>query len=322
MAGASGQSDNRTDNGSEQMPSGPLKGLLVVDLSERSVASAMAGMIFADYGARVVRVESTGGDPIRGISGSAVWLRGPESVTEGEGGLSEPELTELCRSADVVIDTAQAWTAKSFKYRPPVPARQVYFLLTAEPSRAEDIEAGVRPAEPVYGELTEARYGFMYIQDGIRPPPIFIGLPHAAVGAAWLIVIGALGALYGRERTGRGQVVTASLADAVAILNNWRWVGGGDPPLQAWPDHSSFNRFGNSRMILAMLECSDGWIQLNTGAKGAGNRFFKLLGRDDLVDPQTDINPMHTFPSQEVADEFWEFLYRTFKTRTVQEWWG
>jgi crotonobetainyl-CoA:carnitine CoA-transferase CaiB-like acyl-CoA transferase len=300
---------------------GPLENITVVDLSERSVSAAMAGMMLADYGARVVRVEPAGGDPIRALKGTKVWFRGQESVTAGDDGLDHDELTALCRSADIVIDTAQAWTAKSFSYGPPVPEAQVYCLLTAEPARAEDVSAGIRPAAPVYGELSEAKYGFMYVQDGVREPPIFIGVPHAAVGAAWLLQIGVLGALYARERTGKGQVLTTSLADALAILNNWRWVGGGDPPLEPWPSHSSFNRFGNARMILAMLECTDGWIQLNTGSKGASNRFLELIGREDLVDPVADVNVFHPFPSQEVADEFWEFLPREFKKRSVQEWW-
>jgi crotonobetainyl-CoA:carnitine CoA-transferase CaiB-like acyl-CoA transferase len=292
---------------------------LVVDLSERSVASAVAGMVFADYGARVVRVEPTGGDPVRLLPASNVWLRGQESVSED--GLTEEELTALCRSADVVIDTAQAWVAKRFAYRPPVPTHQVYCLLTAEPTRAEDVEAGTRPADAVYGELAEAKYGYMFIQDGVRTPPVFVGVPHASFGAAWLIQIGVLSALYARERSGQGQVLTTSLVDALGFLNNARWVGGGDPPLEAWPSQSTFTRLGDSTMILALLECADGWIQLNTGAKGATNQFFRLLGREDLVDPEIDTSVYKSFPSGEVADEFWEFIRAEFKKRTVQQWW-
>jgi crotonobetainyl-CoA:carnitine CoA-transferase CaiB-like acyl-CoA transferase len=308
--------------GAETQRGGPLDGLLIVDLSERSVASAIAGMILADYGARVVRVEPTGGDPLRALTGSLVWLRGQESVTAGDGGLDESELGALCRSADVVLDTAQPWTAKSFSYGPPVPDDQVYCLLTAEPARVEEIAAGARPAGPVYGEVAEAKYGYMFVQDGVREPPIFIGLPHASVGAAWLMLLGVLGALSGRERTGRGQVVTTSLADALGIMNNWRWLGGGVPPLEGGPAGSNFTRVvRNSRLILALLECADGWIQLNSGSRGAGNRFFRLLGRDDLVDPELDVNPQSPFPSDELADEFWEYMVREFKKRTVQEWW-
>jgi crotonobetainyl-CoA:carnitine CoA-transferase CaiB-like acyl-CoA transferase len=299
---------------------GPLEGLLVVDLSERSVPSVIAGMLLADYGAEVVRVEPPGGDPLRALPGTRIWFRGQSSVTAGSGGLDDSELDRLCRSADVVVDTAQAWAEKTFTYGPPVPEHQVYCLLTADPVRVEDVAAGVRPADHVYGELTEARYSFVYVQEGVhREPPIFLGLPHAAVGAAWLIALGVLSAYYNRLRTGRGQVVTTSLADALAIMNNWRWVGGGDPPVEVWPPHSSWDRFGNSRFILGLFECADGWLQVNVGAKGAANKFFRLIDRDDLVDPRTDVDIYNPMP-QDVADELWEYMGRVFKTKSVADW--
>jgi crotonobetainyl-CoA:carnitine CoA-transferase CaiB-like acyl-CoA transferase len=299
---------------------GPLDGLSVVDLSERSPAAVIAGMLLADYGARVVRVEPPGGDPIRALKATQVWLRGQESVTEGDG-LGDAQLLELCRSADIVIDTAQAWTGKAFSYRPPVPEQQVYCLLTAEPERAEEIAAGLRPTADVYGELAEAKYGFMYMQDGVRDGPKFNALPHAVLGGAWLIELGVLAALYGRLTTGRGQVVTTSFADAVAIVNNWRWLGGGEPPLVPWPHQSTYTRMGNSRFILGMFECADRrWIQITVGSKGAPNRFFKLLGREDLVDPAADLDLYSQFTAEE-AEEVWEFLPRMMKTKTAEEWW-
>ena len=44
---------------------GPLaKGYRILDLSERSPAAAVAGMVLADLGAEVIRVEPEGGDPM------------------------------------------------------------------------------------------------------------------------------------------------------------------------------------------------------------------------------------------------------------------
>ena len=45
---------------------GPLSGLVrILDLSERSPSAAIAGMVLADLGAEVIRVEPEGGDPLR-----------------------------------------------------------------------------------------------------------------------------------------------------------------------------------------------------------------------------------------------------------------
>ena len=104
------------------MPAGPLGGIQAVDLSERSLAAALLGLALADYGATVTRIEPAGGDELRSLDASRVWFRGQESVTEGDGGCDDESLRALCERADVVIDTAQAWTAKAFRYSSPFPS--------------------------------------------------------------------------------------------------------------------------------------------------------------------------------------------------------
>jgi crotonobetainyl-CoA:carnitine CoA-transferase CaiB-like acyl-CoA transferase len=297
---------------------GPLNGIRVVDLSERSVPAALLGLALADYGATVVRVEPPGGDELRSLDASCVWLRGQQSVTED--GCDEDSLRELCEGADVVIDTAQAWSAKQFRYSAPYPSHQIVCVLTAAPAPVEEIVAGRLPAAPVHGELAEAQWGFMYVQDGHREAPIFLGWPHAAFGTSWIALSGTLAALWHRMRTGRGQVLTTSLLDGLAALNTQRWVGGGDPPLEPWPAHSSLTRMGDSTMIIALVQCADDvWIQFNSGARGATNRMFEVIGRPDLIDPSYEL-PDAPFVSHAVADEFWEDLPGIFRQRTSQEW--
>ena len=45
---------------------GPLAGIKIVDLSQ-IVSGPMAATILADQGAQVIKVESPGGDPVRGL---------------------------------------------------------------------------------------------------------------------------------------------------------------------------------------------------------------------------------------------------------------
>jgi hypothetical protein len=71
---------------------GPLDGIVrVLDLSERSPAAAIAGMVLADLGAEVIRVEPEGGDPLRALSGSRVWLRGQKSAIVGASQMANGE---------------------------------------------------------------------------------------------------------------------------------------------------------------------------------------------------------------------------------------
>ena len=56
-----------------------LDGIRVLDLSW-GIAGPITGMLLADHGADVVKVEPPGGDPFRGTAGYDVWLRGRRSV--------------------------------------------------------------------------------------------------------------------------------------------------------------------------------------------------------------------------------------------------
>lgn len=87
-----------------------LAGTRVVDLAGEP--AAMTGRILADLGADVVKVELPAGDPLRAVTplgpdGNSLrfvaWNAGKGSIVVDSPG--DPRLTELLRSADVVIDT-------------------------------------------------------------------------------------------------------------------------------------------------------------------------------------------------------------------------
>src|ERR1700761_5960512 len=89
------------------MPATICQGLTVVECGAGSMVASLAGMMLADNGARVIKLEPPDGDRLRGShpSAFAVWNRGKESVVadlrtaEGAG-----RLEELAQAADVVID--------------------------------------------------------------------------------------------------------------------------------------------------------------------------------------------------------------------------
>ena len=96
---------------------GICEGLKVVELGAGSVAGSMAGMVLADAGARVLKIEPPEGDRLRAQlpSGFLVWNRGKESVVadlRAEDGVRQ--VRDLIAAADVVIEafspgTADAW---------------------------------------------------------------------------------------------------------------------------------------------------------------------------------------------------------------------
>lgn len=96
---------------------GIFSGLNVVEMGSASVAASLTGMVLADAGARVLKIEAPEGDGLRRInpSGFLVWNRGKESVVvdlRTPGG--QRGLRDLAAAADVVIDafapgTTAAW---------------------------------------------------------------------------------------------------------------------------------------------------------------------------------------------------------------------
>src|SRR5689334_1932964 len=64
------------------MTRGICDGLLVLEMGAGSIPASFAGMLLADNGARVVKVEPPDGDRLREEhrSGFLVWNRGKESV--------------------------------------------------------------------------------------------------------------------------------------------------------------------------------------------------------------------------------------------------
>ena len=144
---------------------GPLaEGYRILDLSERSPAAAVAGMVLADLGAEVIRVEPQGGDPVRVLAGSRVWLRGQKSVTIGPAEVESGRWRALRESADVILTTVQPWTAKPAGLLDGYPTnqRQIIALLTAYPRTAAEVKYPHDGIDaPVCGEIVEAQYGCM-----------------------------------------------------------------------------------------------------------------------------------------------------------------
>ena len=272
------------------MSDSPLAGLKVVELA-RILAGPWAGQTLADLGADVIKVESPAGDDTRqwgppfvtnpdGSSDAAYFHaanRGKQSVVidfrteEGQAAVRE-----LVANADVLIENFKVGGLRKYgldydslkKVNP----RLVYCSITGF---GQD---GPYAHRAGYDFIIQGMSGIMDLTGEPEGAPQKIGVAFADIFTGVYAVIGIQAALAQRERTGRGQHVDMSLMDCmVGVLANqgMNYLVSGTSP----------TRLGNAHPNIVpyqVFPTSDGWFILAVGNDRQFQRFYELMGLNDL----------------------------------------
>jgi crotonobetainyl-CoA:carnitine CoA-transferase CaiB-like acyl-CoA transferase len=299
---------------SRTSPRGPLEGLRVIDCS-RGTAGTRATGILADYGAEVLWIEPPGGDPWREQLALpySVFNRGKQSVVLDLGSEDgHAKILGLLEGADAFVESWRPGVASRLGLDATDLRKRMPGLITCSIS-AFGQEGRYRDI-PGHEALVHALIGTMGEQAGHREGPIFEAIPFASIGAAYLAVIGVLGALIRREADGRGRSVETSLMDGALSYLSMFWgesdkESGGNPPI------------GTHRLITRSFLCADGtYLGVHSGAVGAFGRLMQVLGLDDRIPPSesgVDMGLSLTLEQQQILATELEPL---FAARTSAEW--
>jgi crotonobetainyl-CoA:carnitine CoA-transferase CaiB-like acyl-CoA transferase len=251
---------------------GPLDRLVVLDRTW-GFPGAVASMLLADYGARVVKIERPGGGADAGSVLRRVLDRGKWSVELDPGDpAAAATLDALLARADVLLDTSEPTSADA--------SRHPHLVRCTITGYGLDGELRHRPG---YDALVAARLGLMAEQAGHRKGPIFLGHPAVGYVTAFLAVMGTLAALHARRRTGSGQHVDTSLLDGALAASsmNWWWNERDLSYLARTGDELGF---GRNRLITDLFQCADGeYVMVHTGGEGGFKRTMDVLGLGDKV---------------------------------------
>ncbi|TML55886.1 MAG: CoA transferase [Actinobacteria bacterium] len=258
----------------------PLAGLFVVDLT-RYLPGPFASRELLRLGARVLRLQPPGGDPLRELA--PAWH---DALNAGKESLeldlkAEPERgRELCGEADVVLESFRPGVVERLGIGPDdLPATVVYCSITG--FGPGDLRAG--------HDLNYQGWAGLLADTAPALPPVQIAdLAAGALGAATRI----LAALLERERTGRGAHLVVSLTHGAHELAAHRL--GGEP----FP-----------RLLTGGLACyriyptADGrYLTVAALEPRFFSRLCELLGRPELAEGQYE-------PDQEpLADELAELF--------------
>lgn len=207
----------------------PLAGLRVVELGQ-VLAAPFAGMVFADLGAKVIKVEKPGGgDDARRMGpayrgGDALTFhtfnRGKRSVVLDLGADADrATFFALLEDADVFVHNLRPDVIERFGIGPAELTARFGRLVYCELSAFG--HKGPKRLDPGYEPLVQAFSGLSSINGFADRPPVRTGPSVCDIGSGMWVVIGALAALRERDRTGRGSVVSAALLEtALTFANN------------------------------------------------------------------------------------------------------
>jgi CoA:oxalate CoA-transferase len=282
---ATTQSNEEGDRPAESA-SGPLAGLLVIDLT-RVLAGPFATMMLADLGARVVKVERPGrGDDSRAYgpfrAGRSLYFdrvnRGKESIALN---LADPNdravLLGLADRADVLVENFRPGVMSrlglGFEQLAARNPRLVYASISGFG------QTGPWRSRPAYDTVVQAASGLMAITGAPDGPPMKPGTSIADI-AAGLYAFGAmLAALRGRDRTGRGGHVDVAMFDAaISMLEGaaLQYLARGAEPPRIGNAHYTISPFGT-------FSCQDRPIVICAAHDGLFGVLCTVLDRPDLV---------------------------------------
>ena len=208
----------------------PLDGVKVIDLTHM-LAGPYAGMVIADLGAEVVKVEPLDtGEMTRGLLKNdpdysfkdfgAYFLtlnRNKKSVSidlKTNEGLNV--FYDLVKSADVVLNNFSAGVVSKLKIDFERLSKINPKIITCSISGFG--ETGPHSTRPAYDQIVQAYSGGMSITGPDINSPTRAGIPIGDLSSGLYSVIGILSALYSRERTNQGQHVDISLLDVQISL--------------------------------------------------------------------------------------------------------
>jgi crotonobetainyl-CoA:carnitine CoA-transferase CaiB-like acyl-CoA transferase len=280
---------------------GALDGVKVIDFGQY-IAGPMTGLLLADQGADVIKVDPPGG-AMWDVPANATWNRGKRSIVLN---LKEAEGVEAARkliaSADVVVENFRPGVMDRLglgvKAMTGAHPRLVYASLPGFAS--DDPRRGVAAWEGVVTAAT-ATYYSRGIESGATVPPIYTALPEASSYAAFQASVAIAMALIARDRDGVAQSIEVPLFDGMFAALGYRGQH---------PQSLRLNRGGQMRTT--QYECADGrWIMFHTGNQNVP-QFMELAGITHWVDQGLfDISRVDDLAAAEEA---------LFRTKTAQEW--
>jgi crotonobetainyl-CoA:carnitine CoA-transferase CaiB-like acyl-CoA transferase len=298
---------------------GPLKEIRVLEVG-KALAGPQVGMLLADMGAEVIKVEVPRvGDECRywspQVQGIGTFFlafnRNKKSITlnlKSKKGIGI--FYELAKKSDIVIENNRVGMMDKLgigysdlkKIKPDI----IFTSVTGFG------QTGPYAPLPAYEIIAQAMGGMMDLTGFPDGPPVRTGPGLGDILAALYALYGTMVALYYREKTGEGQYVDASIFESVAaslenVITNFDLLG------------IVAKRVGSRVRTITPYNCyqvKDGYVVIAVGNDEQWKKLASAIGRKELAEsPQFGTNLKRV----ESADEVDKILQAWLDGRTLEE---
>lgn len=297
-----------------------LEGIRVLDFSH-ALAGPYCALLLSDYGAKVYKLEESGGDMGRGwgppfAGGTASFFLG---LNRGKKGISidlkQREGLELClrlvEQVDVLVENFRPGTMDRLGLGyAAVAARNPRLIYCSISGYGQQ---GPSRDEAAMDLVVQASSGLLSITGTEEGESVRCGYGVTDVTAGLFSVIGILLALRARETTGRGQFVDVAMLDSMISTMSSNYMSFLGSQIVPRPMGTSFPTVVPYRVYRA----SDRELAIAVGSERLWSAFCGAIGRPELEkDADYESNALR-IKNREALEAL---LDEIFLRRTAEEW--
>ncbi len=300
---------------------GPLSGMKVLELAH-IMSGPTCGLMLADMGAEVIKVEKPEGDDTRrfvppAINGEAAAFM---MMNRNKRGIvldlktadGKAILRRLASQTDVLLENFRKGTLEGFGLGYETLRQDNPGLIYCEISGFG--RTGPYADRPGFDLIAQGMSGLMSITgEGPGRAPVKNGAPVSDIVAGILAAMGVCAAYAHKLKTGEGQKVDTSLFEAGITLTYWQsaiafGTGVSPGPMgSAHPLNAPYQAF----------QTQDGWITVGAANQRNWERLLAVLGRTELSEDARFATNAARMANRETLAEV---LTAIFMTRSSADW--
>lgn len=300
---------------------GPLAGVKVLELAQ-IMAGPTCGMLLADLGADVIKVERIpGGDDTRSMDRPSVNGESAAfmAMNRNKRGIAlnlklpaaQDALKRMVAKADVITENYRKGTLEKLGVG-------YETLKTINPALIYCSISGYGRTGPYadkggYDLIAQGMSGLMATTGEPGRPPVKVGSPVCDINGGMLAALGVVSAYVHRLKTGVGQMVDTSLFEAGIQQTYWHAA-------ILFATGKSLGPSGSAHILSApyqAFKAKDGWLTIGGANQPNWQRLARVLGAPEWIEDPRFLTNTHRMQN---LDALVALMNEKLATKTVAEW--